>query len=89
MSVLVQLAFTYSLLFGMHFVAVHVYDIVTYSLSRAEHVEHVKAVINRLTALDVLISVNKSRFGQRNFKLLGFIVSGKGIEMSPAKADAI
>lgn len=73
----------------MHFVAVYVDDIVVYSGSKAEHVEHVKAVINRLTALNVVISVKKSRFGQRKVKLLGFIVSGKGLEMNPAKAEAI
>lgn len=74
---------------NMHFVAVYVDDIVIFSSSKVEHIEHVKPVINQLTALDVLISVTKSRFGNRKIKLFGFIVSGKGIEMNPAKSDAI
>lgn len=48
-----------------------------------------KALFNRLTKLDVVVSVKESLFGQRKTKLLGFIVSGKGIGINPGMADEI
>ncbi len=71
------------------FVAVYVDDIVVFSKNKAEHIVHVKAVIDRLTEFNLLIRVDKSRFGQTKVRLLGFVVSGKGIEMDPSKATAI
>ena len=35
------------------------------------------------------LNLNKFTFGVRSGKLLGFVVSGKGIEVDPAKVKAI
>eukprot|EP00171_Calliarthron_tuberculosum_P006806 IDg6806t1 len=71
------------------FVAVYVDDIVIFSRSRAEHVEHVRFVIELLTKFSLLIRVDKSRFGQSAVRLLGFIITGKGIQKDPTKVSAI
>ncbi len=73
----------------MPFVAVYIDEVVIFSNSQHEHVEHIKAVIELLTRYKLLIRADKSRLGQKTVRLLGFIVSGKGIEMDPAKMEAV
>ncbi len=76
------------LLGDFSFVAVYLDDITIFSCNREEHVEHVRMVIERVTMWNVPIRAEKSRFGQKKVKLLGFIISGRGVEMDPNKVEA-
>lgn len=77
------------ILADLPFAQCYVDDIIVFSNCRADHVEHVKAVLDRLTHWKLPIKLAKCRFGQKMVRVLGFIVSGNGINMDPAKTEAI
>ena len=58
-------------------------------LHEEEHVEHLLKLFPRLRKYKLRLNPNKCTFGVRSGKLLGFIVSKKGIEVYPAKVKAI
>ena len=77
-------------IFGhLPFVVVYIDDITIVSKNREEHVEHVKFVINELTRWNIPIREDKSRFGQKEIKLLGHIISGTGIRKDPRKVEVV
>lgn len=71
------------------FALAYIDDIIIFSRNKEEHIRHVNFVIDLLTKFNLPIKLGKSRFGQRKVKLLGFIVSGSGIEMDPEKVKSI
>ncbi len=77
-------------IFGdLNFVAVYVDDIVVFSENREEHIEHVKTVMNRLNKWNIPIRLDKSRFGQKMVYLLGYQISGEGVQMDARKVEPI
>ena len=54
-----------------------------------EHVEYLLKMFQRLRKYQLRLNPNKCTFGVRFGKLLGFIVSQKGIEVDPDKVRAI
>ena len=74
---------------SLPFTAVYIDDITIFSPNRIEHIWHVKTVIDRLTRYNILIRADKSLFGQRKVRLLGFVVSGAGVEMDQDKVTVI
>ncbi|KAI5420073.1 hypothetical protein KIW84_044027 [Lathyrus oleraceus] len=57
--------------------------------TEVEHVEHLLKLFQRLRKYKLCLNPNKCTFGVRSGKLLGFIVSERGIEVDPAKVKAI
>ena len=58
----------------LDYVAVYVDDIVIFSMSFEEHIDHVKEVIDRLTKSNLIINKEKSHFLCTQVVLLGFVV---------------
>ena len=54
-----------------------------------EHLDHIHKLFERLKKYKLRLKPKKCTFGVRSGKLLGFIVSNKGIEVDPAKVKAI
>ena len=54
-----------------------------------EHLDHLQKLFERLKEYKLRLNPNKCTFGVRSGKLLGFIVSNKGIKVDPAKVKAI
>ena len=54
-----------------------------------EHLDHLQKLFERLKKYKLRLNLNKCAFGVRSGKLLGLVVSGKGIEVDPAKAKAV
>ena len=54
-----------------------------------EHLDHLPKLFERLKEYKLRLNPNKYTFGVRFGKLLRFGVSGKGIEVDPAKVKAI
>jgi transposase InsO family protein len=73
------------LLGDLHFVSVYVDDIVIYSNTMDEHLEHVKIVIERLTKARLIINKEKSHFFRTQVVLLGFLVDANGKRINPEK----
>ena len=63
----------------------YVDDMIAKSRTENEHVEHLLKLFQRLKKYKLCLNPNKCTFGVRSGKLLGFIVSKRGIEVDPAK----
>ena len=59
------------------------------SRTEVEHVEHLLKLFQRLRKYKLRLNPSKCTFGVRSGKLLGFIVSERGIEVDYAKVKAI
>ena len=74
----------------MHiFMEDYVDDILAKSHSREEHLPILAKIFTRLEAFKVRLNPKKCAFGVKSGKLLGYIVSAKGIEVDPKKVQAI
>ena len=68
---------------------VYVDDMISRSQTEEEHLGHLYKLFERLKKYKLRLNPNKCMFGVRSRKLLGFVVSNKGIEVDPAKIKAI
>ena len=72
-----------------HEIEIYVDDMIARSQTEEEHVDHLHKLFERLKKYKLRLNPNKCTFGVISGKLLGFIVSGKGIEVDPDKVKAI
>ena len=72
-----------------HEIEVYVDDMIARSQTEEEHMDHLYKLYERLKKFKLRLNPNKCTFGVRSDKLLGFIVSGKGIKVDPAKVKSI
>ena len=70
-------------------IEVYVNDIITKSQERESHSVNLKKLFKRLRKYQLKLNPSKCTFGLTSKKLLGFIVSSRGIEVDPAKIKAI
>jgi len=71
------------------FCSVYLDDILIYSKTYEEHVEHVNKVLARLREAGLQVDIEKSEFHVTETKFLGLIISVDGIKMDPAKIQTI
>ena len=72
-----------------HEIEVYVDDMIARSQTEEEHLDHLHKLFERLNKYKLRLNPKKCTFGVRSGKLLGFVVSGKGIKIDPAKFKAI
>ncbi|KAK9034176.1 hypothetical protein V6N11_050351 [Hibiscus sabdariffa] len=65
------------------------YDMIAKSRTEEEHVKNLRKLFQRLREFHLKLNPVKCTFGVTSGKLLGFIVSKKGIEIDPDKVRAI
>ena len=70
-------------------VEVYVDDMIIKSKDREGHIPALRAFFDRLTKYQMRLNPQKCVFDVTKGKLLGYIVSEKGIEVDPAKVKAI
>ncbi len=71
------------------FVLVFIDDILIFTKTAEEHVEHVKIFMDVLRQNSILIKVSKCSWGQTELPYLGHIVSKDGIKVDPKKIEAV
>jgi hypothetical protein len=71
------------------FCAVYIDDILIYSKSKKEHVEHVRKVLQKLQEAGLYVKAQKCKFCVSQTTFLGFVISKDGVSMDPAKVKAI
>ncbi|PNX95908.1 hypothetical protein L195_g019106 [Trifolium pratense] len=70
-------------------IEVYVDDMIAKSQKEEDHLVHLYKLFTRLRKFRLRLNPNKCTFGVRSGKLLGFIVSQRGIEVDPDKVKAI
>jgi len=70
-------------------IEVYVDDVIIKSRESSDHLTHLEKFFNRLRRYDLKLNPAKCAFGVPAGKLLGFIVSRRGIELDPSKIKAI
>ncbi|XP_050878259.1 uncharacterized protein LOC127082076, partial [Lathyrus oleraceus] len=70
-------------------IEVYVDDMIAKSQSEEDHIDHLQKLFERLRKFRLQLNPAKCTFGVRSGKLLGFIVSQRGIEVDPDKVRAI
>ena len=70
-------------------IEVYVDDLIAKSREDESHVENLWKLFERLRKFQLKLNLAKCTFGATSGKLLGFIVSRKGIEVDPDKIKAI
>uniref|UniRef100_A0A2N9HAY6 Uncharacterized protein n=1 Tax=Fagus sylvatica TaxID=28930 RepID=A0A2N9HAY6_FAGSY len=71
-----------------HEIEVYVDDMIAKSRTAQDHLTDLRKLFQRLKKYQLRLNPNKCAFGVTSGKLLGFIVSGRGIEIDPAKLTA-
>ena len=71
------------------FVVVYLDDIVIYSRTLEEHVNHLSLVLSQLRKYTLYVKMEKCEFAQQEIKLLGHLVSKNQVRMDPKKLQAI
>jgi len=71
------------------FVVVYFDDILIYSRTMEEHVEHIKIVLEVLRTEKLYANLEKCTFCTDKVVFLGFVVSGQGVEVDESKVEAI
>jgi hypothetical protein len=64
-------------------------DILIYSHNFAEHVQHVRLVLELLAKDQWQVKLSKCLFAQRQLRYLGHIISEQGVATDPAKVEAV
>lgn len=71
------------------FVKVYLDDILIFSKNRADHLLHLRMVLQRLKEERLLVNLKKCNFMQKELVYLGFVISKEGLKMDPEKVQAI
>jgi hypothetical protein len=71
------------------FAVAYLDDILIYSKTEKEHVEHVRLVLGALRKFFLRINLKKSVFHRESVEFLGYIISSKGLGMQMSKVQAI
>uniref|UniRef100_A0A2N9EKX8 CCHC-type domain-containing protein n=1 Tax=Fagus sylvatica TaxID=28930 RepID=A0A2N9EKX8_FAGSY len=71
------------------FVVVYFNDILVYSKSQQDHMEHLYQVFQTLRRQKLYVNLKKCHFLTESLVFLGYVVSTEGIKMDPSKIEAI
>ena len=71
------------------FVVVYFDDILVFSKTMKEHLNHVRAVLQTLRKESLYANMKKCTFGVDKVVFLGFVVSSKGVHVDETKIEAI
>lgn len=78
-----------SILQDLNFVVVYLDDILIFSSSPEEHVDHVRVVLERLQKHRYYCKLSKCEFFKRSVTFLGHVVSSDGVRPDPRKTAVI
>ncbi len=70
-------------------VVVYIDDILIYSDTLEDHVQHVRAVLQRLIQYQLFAKIEKCDFHQTSISFLGYIISPGGVAMEEGKVKAV
>ena len=71
------------------FVIVFIDDVLVYSRTEEEHEQHLRAVLRTLREHRLFAKFSKCEFWLKRVQFLGHVISGEGIQVDPAKIEAV
>ena len=71
------------------FVVVFIDDILIYSKSNVEHVEHLRIVLQTLRTNQLYAKLSKCEFWLNSVSFLGHVISKEGVQDDPKKVEAV
>jgi len=71
------------------FVIAYLDDILIFSETESEHIQHIKTVLKKLRAKGLRLKPEKCKWHQTKLRFLGFIIRQHGIQMDLAKSEVI
>jgi hypothetical protein len=71
------------------FVIVYLDDILIFSRTREEHVQHVRQILSVLQREKLFVKLSKCEFGKTSLVYLGYIVGGGELKIDPSKVEVI
>ncbi|KAK3548130.1 hypothetical protein QTP70_004868 [Hemibagrus guttatus] len=80
---------TYSLDLFNHYVIAYIDDILIYSASLTEHIQHMRTVLTHLKNHELYFKLEKCEFHSPTLSFLGYVLSPRGMEMDLAKVKAV
>ena len=75
--------------FTNSFVVVYLDDILIFSSSWEEHLQHIQQVLNTLQQHQLYANLEKCLFGMTRIQYLGYIVDKHGVHVDPSKIQVI
>ena len=74
---------------GCNFAMGYLDDIIIYSRSEKEHLEHLEEIFTRLKAAGLKLKLEKCSFFKKHIQYLGHLISAEGIQPLPEKLESI
>ena len=74
---------------GCNFAMGYLDDIIIYSRSDKEHLEHLEEIFTRLRAAGLKLKLEKCCFFKKHIQYLGYLISADGIQPLPEKLESI
>ena len=71
------------------FVAVYLDDLMIWSSSEQEHLDHIRTILEALKKANLHLKLSKCSFAARETKFLGYIISPAGVSADPKKLAAM
>ena len=71
------------------YVVIYLDDIIVFSKTDLDHLQHLKKVFLKCRKFGISLNPKKSHFAMEEGKLLGHIISGRGIKIDPDRVAAI
>lgn len=71
------------------YVIAYINDMLIYSKSYHEHVNHINVVLSKLREHQLYVKREKYEFHVTTVKFLGYVISSEGVEMEESKVRAI
>ena len=72
-----------------HFAFTYIDDVLIFSKSWEEHLEHLNIVFSRFKSAGLKIKLSKHQFFKTHLHYLGHKISANGLQLLPEKLDAI
>ena len=67
----------------------YVDDLLIFSKTEDEHLEHLTILFERLNEHGLTINLKKCKFGRKEIKFLGHIITTEGVQPASEKIEAI
>lgn len=71
------------------FLGVYLDDIIVYSKTMKEHIQHLELTLQRLADNRLYAKISKCEFAKPSIEYLGHIIYKDGIQMDPTKIQAV